>query len=42
MKNKKLGKILLCTTLALTTPFVMTACGKKSNNNDEPDRKSVV
>lgn len=37
MKNKKLGKILLCTTLALATPFALTACSKKAAENNTPD-----
>ena len=37
MKNKKLGKILLCTTLALATPFALAACGKKADDNNTPD-----
>ena len=37
MKNKKLGKILLCTTLALATPFALAACGKKAAENNTPD-----
>lgn len=38
MKNKKFGKILLCTTLALATPFALTACGNNANNTKEPDK----
>jgi len=44
MKNKKIGKILLCTTLALATPFALVGCGKKADNNtpdnsDEPNNQ---
>ncbi len=37
MKNKKLGKILLCTTLALATPFALVGCSKQANNDNTPD-----
>ena len=34
MKNKKLGKILLCASLALATPFALVGCGKQAANNE--------
>ena len=40
MKNKKLGKILLCTTLALATPFALAACGNNGDNNKTPEENN--
>ena len=44
MKNKQLGKILLCTTLALATPFTLVACGNKTNNQkpNQQEEQQVV
>ena len=35
--KKHLGKIILCTTLALATPFALIGCSKKAANNQTPD-----
>jgi len=42
MKNKKLGKILLCTTLALATPFALAACSKNADNNTSDNNEPEI